>query len=458
MDVGEHSRSVPVSASFHGKRKLRKLRKFLMAVLPVVRLMKSMKRLCVDPAAVGVEPGPVQISTGPRKAQENLNYPSDNQYEYSGHLKLKFSNSVSGPIYTGLPVGDQEGSSLDLHLIDSRTHNIVNSGPEASAKVEIVVLEKDGTSNIYGGDMRSLIRGDPHVSLKDGTVSVSHISFKHTRVPMRKRELRLGARAVYPHNIGTRIMEAVTEPFFVKDRRAMGKSLKPLNLDDEVWKLQTIGKGGGFHNRLMKENIKTVRDFLTWYSWNREKLLTILGRRMHVKKLDAAVHQAKSKLDLKRYVYPSAAHSQKNQRVLFTDVGELIGVLSHESQFVSVQQLTPPQKDLAMEQVKTAFKDGHQNWKILDNDSFERICSSVCPLDCSSNGFCLEASCCPTHHTQQQSQPTFIMPSTRIIINNYDNSGSQMINSSEPLSGALPDLLDPYDHFNYQPLPASIWD
>ncbi|KAK4362389.1 hypothetical protein RND71_017630 [Anisodus tanguticus] len=182
-----------------------------------------------------------------RKAQENLN-PSD-QYEHSRHLKLTFSNNISGPIYTGLPVGE-EGGILDLHLIESRSQNIINCGPEASAKVEIIVLEKDLTS--CGGD-KSLIRGDPHVTLKDGRVSM------------------IVERSVYPYN-GSRIIEAVTEPFFVKDRRSMGKRLKPLTLDDQVCKQQAIGKSR--RNRLMKKSIKTVRGFLTQYFLNREELLS----------------------------------------------------------------------------------------------------------------------------------------------------------------------------------------
>ncbi|XP_055827981.1 calmodulin-binding protein 60 A-like [Solanum dulcamara] len=434
MNLGEHSsyHSVPLSSSFHRKIKLRKLRKSVNAVLPVVRLLKSMRRLCVDPAAV-------EISTDPRKSQILCD-----EYEYPGHLKLKFSNNVSGPIYTGVPIGDQEGRSLDVHLIDSRTEKIINSGPEASGKVEIVVLEKDFTS--CGGD-KSLIRGNPQVSLKDGSVCVSHISFKHSRVSMKKRELRLGARVMNPYNIGNRIMEAVTEPFFVKDRRSMGKSLKPLYLDDQVWKLQTIGKGGAFHNRLMKENIITVKDLLTHYFLNRENLLNILGRRLNMKKLDAAVNQAKGKLDLKRYVCP-----QENPRVVFTDVGELIGLLYQEGQFVSVEQLTPTQKDIGMEVVKTAFQDGHQNSKVLlDDDSFQMLCSSSLPdtaaeqLDGSNNGFIYEAYNYPTDTQQLQPEP--------------NNDANYMPITS--FTGALlpHDLLDPDDNdFIYPDLPASIWD
>lgn len=56
---------------------------------------------------------------------------------------------------------------------------------------------------------------------------------------------------------------------------AVSKSQKPLTLEYEVWKMQTIGKGGPFHTRLMKENIKTVRDFLTQYFLSHEKLLSV---------------------------------------------------------------------------------------------------------------------------------------------------------------------------------------
>ncbi|XP_015068267.1 calmodulin-binding protein 60 A-like [Solanum pennellii] len=416
MDLGEHSanNSVPVSSS------CRKLRKFFNAVLPIVRLRKLMKRLCVNPAAV-------EISTIPRKLQEKLN---------PENLKLQFSNNVCGPIYTGLPIGDQEGNPLDLHLIDCSNQNIMNCGAEASAEVEILVLEKDFTR--YIGGEKSLIRGNPQVSLKNGSVSVSHISFKHTRNSLKKRELRLCARVVYPFN---RIVDAVTKPFFVKDRRSMGKSLKPLILDDQVWKLQTIRKDGPFHKRLMKENIETVQDFLTHYFLNRENLLSILGRHMNVKKLDAAVNQAKSKLELKRYVY-----RQENLRVVFTDVGELIGVqFCKEGHSFSFQQLVQELKAFATQMVKNAFQNGRQNFKVLlDDDSFY-------------NGFTSEEAYNYVIDTQQR-QPVpnnnnvaNYMPNTSLKVNNYDNISQ--------LNGALPHQFHPDDNdIIDQYLPSIIWD
>lgn len=33
-------------------------------------------------------------------------------------------------------------------------------------------------------------------------------------------------------------------------------------LDDEIWRLEKIGKGGAFHKKLAEEGINTVQDFL----------------------------------------------------------------------------------------------------------------------------------------------------------------------------------------------------
>ncbi|KAK6795265.1 hypothetical protein RDI58_008718 [Solanum bulbocastanum] len=429
MDLGKNSptHSASLGNSFH---------RSVMVVLQVLRLLKSMKRLRIHPAVVGVEPKPDEISTGPRKEEENFN-PCD-QCELP-HLKLKFSNNkINGPIYTGVPIGEDRGNTLNLDLVDCLTENIVKFGPEASSKVEIVVFEKEQLKTVTNWlDGKSLIRGDPQIKLKDGRVSVSHISFKHTNVSMRKREFRLGARAVDNCDSRTRIMEAVTEPFFVVDRRSMPKSKKPLKLDDHVWKLQTINKGGPSHHCLTKENIKTVRNFLTLYFLNREKLLTILDRSsLHVKKLDEAVNRAKSKLELKNYVYP-----QENPLVKYTEVGELIGLLNQGGHFVSLQQLTPNEKTFGMEMVKRGFQDDHQNSKVLlDDDTFENY---NYPSDTQ-----------PVLHNV-----TNYMPSTSLIVNNYDNVSQINSLSSAIFTDALQHQFDP-ENFNHQDLiiPPSIWD
>lgn len=43
-------------------------------------------------------------------------------------------------------------------------------------------------------------------------------------------------------------------------------------LEDEVWRLEKIGKDGAFHKKLARENIHTVQDFLKLFVVDRSKL------------------------------------------------------------------------------------------------------------------------------------------------------------------------------------------
>lgn len=43
----------------------------------------------------------------------------------------------------------------------------------------------------------------------------------------------------------------------------MYKKHHPPFLDDEVWRLEKIGKDGAFHKRLNRESVRTVKEFLT---------------------------------------------------------------------------------------------------------------------------------------------------------------------------------------------------
>lgn len=49
----------------------------------------------------------------------------------------------------------------------------------------------------------------------------------------------------------------------------------PPALNDEVWRLEKIGKDGSFHKRLTKAGIKTVEDFLRFVVRDGPKLRTV---------------------------------------------------------------------------------------------------------------------------------------------------------------------------------------
>ncbi|KAF4356144.1 hypothetical protein F8388_012294 [Cannabis sativa] len=58
-------------------------------------------------------------------------------------LKLRFLNNITLPVFTGARIEGEEGFPLQVALVDCFTGQIIYSGPESTAKVEVVVLEGD---------------------------------------------------------------------------------------------------------------------------------------------------------------------------------------------------------------------------------------------------------------------------------------------------------------------------
>lgn len=148
-------------------------------------------------------------------------------------LQLQFSNNLSLPVFTGARIEGEECSSIKVVIIESVTGKVVNSGPESSARVEIVVLEGDFDGdegdNWTGEEFKNnivreregkkpLLTGDAFVTLKEGIGLVGEISFTDNSSWTRSRRFRLGARVVDDFE-GVRVREAKTESFIVRDHR-----------------------------------------------------------------------------------------------------------------------------------------------------------------------------------------------------------------------------------------------
>ena len=121
------------------------------------------------------------------------------------------------------------------------TGQIVETGPESSMKIEIVVLEGDfegseddnWTFEEFKNNIvreregkRSLLTGDVLLDLNEGIGVVGEISFTDNSSWTRSRKFRLGARVVDGYFNGVRVREAKTEPFMVKDHRGECEYLK----------------------------------------------------------------------------------------------------------------------------------------------------------------------------------------------------------------------------------------
>lgn len=147
-------------------------------------------------------------------------------------FQLKFITDISLPVFTGARIEGRDGSNLMVALVDTLTGEVVGTGTQSSAKVEIVVLEGDfeGGSDSYTAEefknnivreregKKPLLTGDTCVSLKDGIGLVGEISFTDNSSWTRSRRFRLGARII-DDNDGTRILEAKTASFVVRDHR-----------------------------------------------------------------------------------------------------------------------------------------------------------------------------------------------------------------------------------------------
>lgn len=153
-------------------------------------------------------------------------------------MRLQFRNKLALPLFTGSKVEGEQGSAIHVVLQHAGTGQVVTTGPEASAKLDIVVLEGDFTAEdeddwtqeefenceVRERDgKRPLLTGDLSVSLKDGVGTLGELTFTDNSSWIRSRKFRLGVKISSGYCEGLRIREAKTEAFTVKDHRGERK-------------------------------------------------------------------------------------------------------------------------------------------------------------------------------------------------------------------------------------------
>ncbi|KAL7161582.1 hypothetical protein ACSBR2_042115 [Camellia fascicularis] len=301
-------------------------------------------------------------------------------------LQLRFQNKLSLTIWTGMPIKGEDCLPVKVALVDGLTGEVVNSGLDALAKVEIVVLRGDFDDdegqdwtleefnrNIVGEreGNKPLLSGNACLNLREGIGFVGELSFTHTSIWMNNRKFRPGARIVDNFN-GTRVREAKTEPFIIKDRRGkLYKKLDSPSLSDAVWWLKNIDRCGAFYKRLSDGNIKTVQQFLTEFFLRRQRLQVTLGTDMSDKMLKETVDHALTCKPDDWYSYYSGS-SQQKFGVVFNVVGKVLGILS-ECGYVPMEKLSATQKVDAHKLVVSAFE--HQG-EVVSVDRNSLSCDS----------------------------------------------------------------------------------
>lgn len=288
------------------------------------------------------------------------------------NLQLQFRSKLSLPLFTGGKVEGEQGSAIHIVLIDGNTNHVVTSGPESSVKLDVVVLEGDFNNEDDDGwtqeefeshivkereGKRPLLTGELQVILKEGVGTLGELTFTDNSSWIRSRKFRLGLKVASGCCEGIRIHEAKTDAFTVKDHRGeLYKKHYPPALDDEVWRLEKIGKDGSFHKRLNKAGIHKVEDFLRLVVRDSQRLRNILGSGMSNKMWDALVDHAKTcVLSGKLYVY--YPDDMRNVGVVFNNIYELCGLISG-GQYHSMDSLSDNQKIY----VDTLVKKAYDNW------------------------------------------------------------------------------------------------
>ncbi|KAL3744081.1 hypothetical protein ACJRO7_013349 [Eucalyptus globulus] len=288
------------------------------------------------------------------------------------NLQLQFRSRLSLPLFTGGKVEGEQGAAIHAVLVDANTSHVVTSGPESSVKLDVVVLEGDFNNEDDEGwtqeefeshvvkereGKRPLLTGDLQITLKEGVGTLGELTFTDNSSWIRSRKFRLGLKVASGFGEGLRIREAKTEAFTVKDHRGeLYKKHYPPALQDEVWRLEKIGKDGSFHKRLNHQNIFTVEDFLRLVVKDQQKLRGILGSGMSNKMWEALLEHAKTcVLSGKLYVY--YAEDDRNVGVVFNHIFELSGFISGD-QYETADSLSDNQKVY----VDTLVKKAYDNW------------------------------------------------------------------------------------------------
>ncbi|KAM7267706.1 hypothetical protein ACFE04_009872 [Oxalis oulophora] len=290
------------------------------------------------------------------------------------NLQLHFKSRVALPLYTGGKVEGEQGATIHAVLIDANTGHVVQSGPEASAKLDIVALEGDFHTEDDEGwtqeefenhvvkerdGKRPLLTGDLQVTLKEGVGTLGELTFTDNSSWIRSRKFRLGLKVTSGFCEGLRIREAKTEAFAVRDHRGeLYKKHYPPALNDEVWRLEKIGKDGAFHKKLNSAGINSVEDFMRLVVKDQQKLRNILGSGMSNKMWEALLEHAKTcGLSGKLYIY--YPEDSRNIGVVFNNIYQLSGLISGE-QYYSADSLSDSQKVFVDTLVKKAYENWHQ--------------------------------------------------------------------------------------------------
>ncbi|KAM0060554.1 putative CALMODULIN-BINDING PROTEIN60 [Helianthus debilis subsp. tardiflorus] len=300
-----------------------------------------------------------------QKALISLKEIPENKVSTSGpkRFKLQFRNKIALPVYTGRPLSGVNDTHIEIAVIDALSGQIVNTGAESSAKLEIFgfrVGDEDGRWTYAEFQEKILserkgkrtLQGKTSLQLKEGVAFVDKkISITHNSGHTRNGLYRLVATVV-----DAALMDGVevawTETFLVKDNRITyhEKHTRP-SLSDEVYRLHEIRHNGPRYQRLKEAEVYTVKDLLKLVYADPKRLEKILKLKASSNSWNKIVKNAQASNGM--FLYLDPRNEQKSGVVLDVKL-QLKALIVEPRLYIAANQLSERQKVETQDLVKFA--------------------------------------------------------------------------------------------------------
>ncbi|KAK7847935.1 protein sar deficient 1 [Quercus suber] len=128
-------------------------------------------------------------------------------------------------------------------------------------------------------------------------------------------------------------------------------------LDDDVWRLEKIGKDGAFHTKLKSEGITTVQDFLKLSVVNPQSLRRILGVGMSEKMWEVTIKHARTcVLGNKQYILRG-----NNHFVMFNPVCQVLKAVIDGQDYTSREL-----NNIDRTYIERFVRQAYENWSSLE--------------------------------------------------------------------------------------------
>ncbi|KAK9054508.1 hypothetical protein SSX86_025586 [Deinandra increscens subsp. villosa] len=269
------------------------------------------------------------------------------------NLKLQFRNKIAQPVFTGMTLLGENQEPIKIALVDALSGQIVNSGAESAANLEIMCLrvgDDDVTYTSYKDvqerilserNGRQNLQGNTCLQLKEGVGFLHKISFTHNSKHTRNGSYRLVAVVVDAALINE-VEVAWSETFAMKDRRCTYHEKNPCPaLSDKVCHLQQISYKGARYKRLKNAGVFSVKDLLRLLYTDRKQLEDILQLKAPSKFWDDIVKNAQASSGM--FLYLDPRNEQKTGVVLDVKL-QLKALIVEPGLCVAVNQLSEQQK------------------------------------------------------------------------------------------------------------------